>query len=284
VRPSRYLREIERLDPLADHQRIVYLDTCFEFPFDTTRSLELALFRTFAVPSVAALLDSTGEFAQRAQKRYDDTDLILSTIAEHGYDSPEGRRAVRRMNQIHGRFQITNDDFLYVLSSFVYEPIRWNERFGWRRLVETERLATFHFWRAVGRLMAIREIPEDYDELERLNVEYERRHFRRTPEAERVGQATRDMFLSWFPGLPKRLGAPAIHALMDDPLLDAFGFPRPPRAVRAAVEAALRVRSRLVRALPPRRRPRLRTGRSTRTYGRRWSLAQLGPASARSRR
>jgi ER-bound oxygenase mpaB/B'/Rubber oxygenase, catalytic domain len=284
VRPSMYLREIERLDPVADHKRIVYLDTCFEFPFDTTRSLELALFRTFAVPSVAALLDATGEFALRAQKRYDDTDLILSTIVEQGYESPEGRRAVRRMNRIHGRFDITNDDFLYVLSSFVYEPIRWNERFGWRRLIEKERLATFHFWRAVGRLMAIRDIPDDYDELERFNVEYEERNFRRTPEAERVGRATRDMFLAWFPGLPKRLGAPAIHALMDDRLLDAFGFPRPPPAVRAAVEGALRARARVVAALPARRRPRLRTARQTRTYGRRWNLETLGPAAPSSRR
>ena len=118
---------------------IVRLDTCYEFPWDTTRALELALFRTFAVPSVAALLDSTGEFASSAQKRYDDTDLILSTIGEMGYDSAEGRRAIRRMNQIHGRFEISNDDFLYVLSSFVFEPIRWNARFGWRPLIETER-------------------------------------------------------------------------------------------------------------------------------------------------
>ena len=72
---------------MSDHARIVRLDTCYEFPWDTTRALELALFRTFAVPSVAALLDSTGEFAARAQKRYDDTDLILSTIGEVGYDS-----------------------------------------------------------------------------------------------------------------------------------------------------------------------------------------------------
>jgi mpaB/rubber oxygenase-like protein len=284
VRASRYLREIERLDPVADHQRIVHLDVCYEFPFDTTRSLELALFRTFAVPSVAALLDSTGEFARRAQKRYDDTDLILSTIVEQGYDSPEGRRAVRRMNQIHGRFQISNEDFLYVLSSFVYEPIRWNARFGWRRLVEAERLATFHFWRAVGRLMAIRDIPESYAELERFNVDYERRHFRRTEEAERVGLATRDMFLSWFPGLPKRFGAPAIYALMDEPLLDAFGFPRPPSAVRVAVQSALRARGRLVAVLPTRRRPLLRTERRTRTYGRRWNLGELGPEAVSPRR
>ena len=278
MRESRWLREIRRLDPVADHQRIVHLDVCYEFPFDTTRSLELALFRTFAVPSIGALLDSTGEFAVRAQKRYDDTDLILSTIVEHGYDSEAGTRAIRRMNQIHGRFEISNDDFLYVLSSFVYEPIRWNARFGWRRLIEAERLATFHFWREVGRRMAIREIPESYDELERFNAEYERRHFRRTETAQRVGTATRDMFLTWFPGLPKRLGAPAIYALMDEPLLEAFGFPRPSRPARTAVYGALRVRARAVALLPARRRPRLRTERRTRSYGRRYALEELGPA------
>jgi hypothetical protein len=223
VRESRYLREIRRLDPVADHSRIVYLDTCFEFPWDTTRSLELALFRTFAVPSVAAVLDASGEFGRAAQKRYDDTDLILSTIVEAGYDSEEGKRAIRQMNRIHSRFEISNDDFLYVLSSFVFEPIRWNARFGWRPLIEAEKLATFEFWREVGRRMAINEIPESYAELERYNLDYEREHIRRSPAAERVGRATRDMFLAWFPWLPKRFGAQAIYALMDEQLLDAFG-------------------------------------------------------------
>ncbi len=185
-------------------------------------------------PRWQALLDSTGEFRSAPQKRYDDTDLILSTIVEAGYDSEDGKRAIRRMNRIHGRFEISNDDFVYVLSSFVFEPIRWNVRFGWRPLIETEKLATFEFWREVGRRMAIRDIPETYAELEQLNADYERQHFRRTEASERVGRATRDMFLAWFPGLPNRFGAQAIYALMDDALLDAFGFPRPPRALRTS--------------------------------------------------
>jgi len=282
VRDSPYLSEIRGLDPVADHSRIVYLDTCFEFPWDTTRSLELALFRTFAVPSIAALLDQTGEFGRAAQKRYDDTDLILSTIVEAGYDTEAGKRAIRRMNRIHGRFEIADDDFLYVLSSFVFEPIRWNARFGWRPLIEVEKLATFEFWREVGRRMAIRGIPDAYVELERFNEEYERERFRRTEATERVGRATRDMFLSWFPGLPRRFGAQAIYALMDERLLDSFGFPRPPRAVRTAVEASLRARGRLVAHLPARRRPCHRTQRRTRTYGREWQVEELGPSSGAS--
>lgn len=280
VGESPYLREIRGLDPVADHSRIVYLDTCFEFPWDTTRSLELALFRTFAVPSIAELLDRTGEFGRAAQKRYDDTDLILSTIVESGYDSDAGKRAIRHMNRIHGRFDISDGDFLYVLSSFVLEPIRWNARFGWRQLIETEKLATFEFWREIGRRMAIRDIPDEYAELERFNEEYERERFARTEATERVGSAARDMFLAWFPGLPKRFGSQAIHALMDDRLLDAFGFPHPSRALRSTVAASLRSRGRALALLPARRRPRHRTRRRTRTYGRDWQLEELGPDSS----
>jgi hypothetical protein len=278
VRASRWLEEILRLDPVRDHQRIVYLDTCFEFPFDTTRSLEFALFRTFAVPSIGGLLDQTAEFGERAQKRYDDTDLILSTLVEEGYDSELGKGALRRMNQIHGRFEISNEDFLYVLSTFVFEPIRWNARFGWRPLIEQEQLATFEYWREVGRRMAIKDIPSSFDELERFNVDYERERFARTDAGRRVGLATRDMFLAWFPWLPKRFGAPALYAVMDDALLDAFGFPRPKAAVRRAVEAALKARARVVRLLSPRRRARVRTAMRRRSYPRGWQLERLGPA------
>jgi hypothetical protein len=98
MRESSYLADIRRLDPVRDHVRIVHLDACYEFPFDTTRALELAFFRTFAVPSIAQLLASTGEFTDRALKRYDDTDLLISTFAENGYDSAIGRAAIRRMN------------------------------------------------------------------------------------------------------------------------------------------------------------------------------------------
>jgi hypothetical protein len=43
------LKEIQKLDPEKDHEHIVFLSTCCEFSFDTTRALEMALFRTFCV-------------------------------------------------------------------------------------------------------------------------------------------------------------------------------------------------------------------------------------------
>ena len=62
------LDQIRALDPVRDHQRIVFLSTRVDFPFDTTRALEFALFRTFGVPSISGLLDRTGEFLRATQK------------------------------------------------------------------------------------------------------------------------------------------------------------------------------------------------------------------------
>ena len=277
MRRAAILEQIRTLDPERDHQRIVFLSTCWDFPFDTTRALEFALFRTFCVPSISALLDRTGEFHTRAQKRYDDTDLIVSELMERGYDSERGRRALHRMNQQHGRFAIVNEDFLYVLSTFVYEPIRWNARFGWRPMCEAERLAMFHFWREVGRRMGIRDIPADYAEFERYNTEYEGQHYRFTESNHRVGAATVELFASWFPRLSRRLVRRAIYALLDDAVIDGFGFPPPSPAMRRMVAAALKLRARFVAWLPARRRPRLRTEMRHRSYPRGYAIEELGP-------
>jgi hypothetical protein len=271
------LEEIRRLDPERDDHQIVFLSTRYDFPFDTTRALEFALFRTFAVPTISTLLDQTGEFQHRAQKRYDDTDIIVSELMDWGYESDRGRRALRRMNQLHGRFQIRNEDFLYVLSTFIYEPIRWNSRFGWRPLCEQERLAYFYFWRQVGRRMNIRDIPSDFAAFEQFNQQYEQHHFRFTDANQRVGTATRELFVSWLPRPLAPIVRGTIHALLDDPLLDAFGFPRPTPFIRSTVAAALRSRAALIRLWPVRPRRR-RTELSRPTYPHGYVIEDLGPA------
>lgn len=275
------LVEILQLDPERDHQRIMFLCAAHEFPFDMVRSLEFALFRTFAVPSIGALLDRTGEFRQRAQKRYDDTDLIMSQIYEYGYDSERGRAALARMNSIHGRFKIANDDFRYVLSTFILEPIRWIDRFGWRRMVEQERQGLYYFWRAVGTRMNIQDIPQSLAAYEQFNVEYEQTRFRYSDASRRTATATRDMLLAWF--LPKplwKLGAPFVYALLDERLCAAFNFPQPAPGMRALVTGALRWRARAVRWLPERRQPLRRSSLPHRSYPNGYQTEELGPPAS----
>jgi len=265
------------LDPDVDHQEIVRLLGMYVFPWDFERALELALFRTYAVPSISRLLAETGEFLTRPQKRYDDTSLIMAEIAEHGYDSDRGRRALRRMNQMHRRFAIANEDYLYVLSTFVFEPIRWAGRYGRRPVTAAEQHAIFRFYQEVGRRMNIRDIPTTIGEFEVFNRRYEAEHFVLAETNRLIGIATVDLFLGFY--LPRPLwpiGRPVVHALLDDNLLAAFGFPRPSDRVRKYVAAALEARRRILGAMPERRRPVVATERNRPTYPEGHRIEELG--------
>lgn len=271
------LREVTRLDPVTQHQRIAFLSASYDFPWDTQRAYELALLRTFAVPRSSGLLVATEEFTKRTQKRYDDTTIIISTIGFYGYDSPEGRAAIRRMNQLHARYEIPNDEFLYVLSTFILEPLRWNDLYGWRALTEQERQASFYFWYEVGRRMNIRSIPETLAELESWSLEYEAEHFAYSEDNELLAQVTRDLFLSWVLPKPLRgIGKPFVHVLLGSTLRKAFGFSEPPLWAKICVASGLRARKHLLRVTPPRKTPY--TLPTTRTYPAGYDLATIGPA------
>lgn len=274
---EKVITQIKQLDPVKDHQRIVFLSTCYEFPFDTTRALEFALFRTYCVPSISGLLQRTGEFCQRPQKRYNDTDLIVSELMEWGYSSERGQAALARMNKIHGHFAISNDDFVYVLSTFVFEPIRWNERFGWRKMCEQEKLAMYYFWKEVGQRMGILRIPTSYTEFLNFNIEYEQNQFHFSTTNSTIGAATRDLFASWFPPPLRPLVRQVIYAMLDESTIKAFGFPAPSVILQNLVNTGMGARARLIRLLPPRRRPRLRTQMRHRSYPRGYTLEQIGP-------
>lgn len=271
------LKEIERLDPERDHQRIMHLSFGYEFSWDSVRALEIALYRTYCVPSISGLLHRTGEFYRYTQRRYDDTAILIAEMCEWGYESGRGKEALERINWAHAHYKISNDDFLYVLSTFIFEPIRWIDAFCWRRLSRNERLAYYYFWREIGKRMGMRDIPGSYESFVEWAQDYEREQFRFTDTNRRIGTATRDLFASWFP----RLFAPIVHysiyALLDDAMLEAFGFPKPLPGTRPLIRSALRLRGHFVRWLPPRKQPHFFTDDRNRTHPGGYHISKLGP-------
>lgn len=171
------LKEIQRLDPEGDFLRIYRIMATYEFPWDIARALELALYRTYAVPSIGRLLAQTAELTDRSQKRYDDTALLLDAVLEHGFDSDSGRTALRRINQMHRSYDISNDDMRYVLCTFVVTPKRWLDSYGWRRLSGHELQACAAYYRNLGGHMGIKELPRTYEDFERTLDTYEAEHF-----------------------------------------------------------------------------------------------------------
>jgi hypothetical protein len=164
-----------------------------------------------------------------------------------------------------------------VLSTFIYEPIRWIDRYGWRKTCRNEKLGYYFFWREVGKRMGIREIPPSYEAFQSWTNDYERKTFRYSETNHKVGAATRDLFASWYPRFLAPVVRNAIYALLDDAMLDAFGFPRPLPGSRALIGGALKLRGRLIRWLPPRREPNFFTDRPNRTHPDGYDIRDLGP-------
>ncbi|MFF0504972.1 oxygenase MpaB family protein [Streptomyces fimicarius] len=271
------LKEIQRLDPERDFLEIYRLTVTYEFPWDVTRALELALYRTYAVPSIGRLLDETAELTERSQKRYDDTALLLDTVVEHGFETDEGRTAVRRINQMHRSYDISNDDMRYVLCTFVVTPKRWLDSFGWRRLCCHELGAFAAYYRTLGARMGIKDVPGTYEEFESTLDAYEREHFGWDEGARRVSDATLALMASWYPAPLAPVVRGASLALLDDSLLRAFRYHRPGPVARGLTRGALRLRARAVRLLPPRRTPHYaRQNPEIKGYPEGYEIAELG--------
>lgn len=268
---------IATLDPEESFEEIARLLYAYEFSWDIERALEFALFRTYAVPSISGLLAKTGEFETRTRKRYDDTELLLAEPIENGLDSDRGRRSIARMNAMHGRFRIAGGDMLYVLSTFVCEPIRWLERFGRRPMTAPEQRAWFLYYCGLGMRMGIADIPDQLAELTRYNEAYEAEHFRFAETNRRIGESTRDLLLGFYlPGWLIWAGRPAVHAFLDPPLRKRMGFPVAPAWLARSIAIALRLRARALRHLPTRRHPRRLTQIPRPTYPHGYEIERLG--------
>ncbi|WP_046471925.1 oxygenase MpaB family protein [Allosalinactinospora lopnorensis] len=250
--------EIHRLDAERDFERITRILSAHEFPWDLEQALGLALYRTYAVPSIGELLGKTGEFTERTQRRYDDTALILNDILEYGFGPGRGRDALRRMNQMHRSYDISNDDYRYVLSTFVIMPPRWlNEwGYGWRRMTEHEITANTNYYRTLGRHMGIKDIPETFAEFYELFDDYERAHFGYTEGGRKVSDATLNLMVDFYPAWQRPMMRSFTMGLLDDRLINAFDYERPSRFWRGAAAFALRARAKVVRFMPPRKEPR----------------------------
>lgn len=267
---------IAALDPIVDHCEIVRLTMEDGLIWDFQRSLELGLFRTFAVPSTAKLLHKTGEFEQNGQKRYDDTVVLLINIMQHGYDSEIGTQFLSRMNKTHAHFRIANDDYLFTLSTFVLDPIDWIARFGWRPLTEKEQQALFIMWQQIGIRMGIRAVPQSLPEMRRWSTTFVEKTFVYAEPNAQVAAGTIAVVKSWLPDLLSGFVEPVTATLLDEQTRRSVGLNAPPAWSRFSVPTILKMRGALMRLSSFGHKQPWPDGR--RTYPNGYTVDQLAPA------
>ncbi|WP_372736465.1 oxygenase MpaB family protein [Nocardioides sp.] len=272
------LAEIRTLDPYddADRDRIVTLTARYDMPWDYDQGTAIAFLRDYGVPSIARLLDRTKQFEGDGIKRYDDTLIFQEEAVADGVDSPRAKAATERLNRIHGHYSIPNHEFQYVLATTIVGPVRWIERYGWRRLDPAELVALARYVTRFGELMNITGLPGTYEGYEKLLDDYEREHFAFDPANRRVTEATIRIGRATAPWYLKLGFRRVTIALMDEPLREALGMEAQPRWLKTAVHLGLRARALTLRHLAaPRRAPFERTHP---TYPNGYQLNQIGPA------
>lgn len=270
-------KEIEALDAHQDVQRIAHLLSAYEFRWEFARALEVALFYTYGSDSVSRLLDRTAEFENHGQKRYDDTAILIGLFIESGWDGEFGRRAIERMNKTHSHYTIPNDDFLFVLWTFVEFPIWWTDNFGRRRMTEHEKSAWLNFWVEVGARMGIQSVPRTKEAYDAFVRDYEATHFVYTDANRRVTDATVSIMAHWFPGFMRPATKVAVRSLMPDHFLQAVGYESPPSWLRATATTILKMAGLAQSFFALGDYPRLVKNRKERTYTNGYTIEEIQP-------
>jgi predicted heme/steroid binding protein len=233
--------ELEALDPLRDSDRI-YHSLLGTFRVEGRVVETLAINRVATWESLALFLRSTREAERRPLPRFLDTYALFANFFEWGEQSQRGGAAIRRINQIHGRYYLPNEGMKYVLLNTAFTWLDGIDRIGHRPLSALERRGFLEAHLRLGRAMHIRELDADASALEEWFRQINRSNARHTPfktetfetfVGNSFGQATeeRDALLL------------AARAAMDDDYRAALGYAAPSadelRRVRGAVQAAV---------------------------------------------
>jgi len=244
------LAESNKLDPATDYWQIHRL-TVQDFQFEMNLGHRTAFFRTYASPTIAELLAHTGHLLHDTYKRGLDTALFIFEFIECGLDAPRSRALLRRLNGMHHRYRISNDDYLYVLSTFAVIPLRLITLHGWRQLSPAEVDATHRFYADLGRRMGIRNIPDSYPTMAQFLDEYEATRFAHTPSGEALMNAITGVITDRKSRLTRPMARWTISYLLDDRTRSALAVAAPPAPGRLMVEAYLRSQAAVQRRQSP---------------------------------
>jgi hypothetical protein len=273
------MRAVQSLDPQSDYLQIYQNMALYDFADDMRYGLNMAFYRTFAVPRIAELLARTGEVKREPAKRSYDTALVIYELIAAGFDDARGREMVKLLNRVHHGWNIAQEDFLYVLCTFIVVPTRWIERRGWRPVLATEKAATCAFYLELGKRMAIRDMPTSYEEACAFLDRYEHDNLADSPAGRTLIQATMLLFQNRLPTRLRKYAPVLVSALISEPsVAAALGLPSAPRILTSGISAYYRARNLRLRRRPAPTTTWFRPGILVHdVYPDGYTLDQLGP-------
>ena len=216
-----------------------------KFPWDMKKSLELALLRSLSVPSISSLLQKTGRFYENTDERVEKIDVSVMTLFLYGYDSTEGKDIIQRINRAHRPSPISNEEYLFVLSTFIFVPMRWIDLVGRRKLSKKEEFVWYSFWREIGKRMGMKDIPADLEGMTRWTDDFEEKNVAYSKDNEGIANkvVTR---LTEHLNLPRWFVILFISSMLDERTAAALGIGSPSFLLRQVVLFFLRLRNKIL--------------------------------------
>ncbi|KAL4913312.1 streptococcal 67 kDa myosin-cross-reactive antigen like family-domain-containing protein [Aspergillus aurantiobrunneus] len=231
-----------------------------EFPSASLKALQFALFRTYGIPTISALLLKTSQFSNPATsfKRYADTGALIGQFMAFEPSSERAQTAIARTKFLHVGYRssgkILEADMLYTLSLFALEPIRFIDMIEWRSLSELEQCAIGTYWKSLGDALEISfaDLPSGphafrdglhfLDELRAWSLKYEEEYMKPSPSNKEVADKTMDVLVYTMPRFLKPVGISFASCMMDNRLREAMMYEPPSAAYRAIFSSLVAIR------------------------------------------
>lgn len=207
-----------------------------------------------------------------AARRAEDTGIFVVEFISQGLDSERGSTLLARINWLHSRWgrHIKQDDLLFTLSLFVFEPAAFIEQFEWRPLCELEKQALFLFWAEIGARMGIQDIPRTKQELWDWKEQYASDNMVPSQISAKVAALTMDFLVSSLPISLKQFGREACKVFVEPRVMHAFGWKTAkPAFLYWLVPCFLRLRAFVLRNLvfPRTKKSKFMTANEVETLG-----------------
>lgn len=276
---ARRTADLARMDPERDWHEIYRRLTLWELSAEARFGFQLAFYRPFAVPRMAAVLQRTGHFRRDTTRRAYDTGLVMHEIIWGGVDSERGQRMVKLINALHDRPDVHAEDMTYILNAMIVVPTQFMDRYGWRKMTPGERVATWRFYDVLGERMGIADRSASYQDAEDRLRRYEAKYARPSPDGSALTTAVLATLRDRLPPPARPFAAQVTSALVGDAAIShALGLPAPNLTLGSALGLGAVGRRQWQRRRPPKEEPSFWPGRPAGAlYPQGYELDQLGP-------
>lgn len=264
-------REIARLNPEVDYERIMYLIAEWEYNEFSVNLGYAVQFQHVMIPVPGSdVLTGTGKVINRRQTRFFDSTEFAAGFMLKGPSHPDTKKATERLNAIHAgvakkfpaSFEKT-DDWIYTFSFLVCQNDRMRDLVGAPRQTRARQVAQHHFWRDIAAQMHgpnggsfAEDFPATYEDAEDFLNEFEARDWAPTPKGRIVSDAIIQQFNEKY--LPRPLypvGKAIVLAFVNERVRQRHQIPPVNPVLMALVRGTFRVVFTLQDRMPERKTP-----------------------------